>query len=180
MVNEIDNFFSNPEVLNKLRADFIKYQHQTAQNIYNALDAGDIKTAHRLAHSLKSLAALIQENALASYAQTLEDNLRDFSITKSDIPAHMLDNMEAELNIVLKKISKPQSSAEPLVLDSAKAAQTLIELQPLLVGRNIQSISHVAELRTIPGAEKLAELVEAFEFAKAAQELKTVRELLKI
>ena len=180
MENGIDSFLSNPEVLNKLRTDFAKNQNQTAKNIHNALDVSDIKTAHRLAHSLKGLAGLIQESTLANHAQALEDKLRDFSIVKSDIPTHLLDDMETELNIVLEKIPLPQASSKPLVLDKAKATQTFNELQPLLVRRSMSSLSYVADLQTIPGAEKLAELVEGFEFAKAIKELEAVAELLKI
>jgi len=104
--NDIDSFLSSPAVLNKLRADFIETQSETAINVRKSINDSDIKTAHRLAHNLKSLAGLINENVLYDYAQTLEGILRNFSETANEIPAQALDDMENELARVVNRISQ--------------------------------------------------------------------------
>jgi HPt (histidine-containing phosphotransfer) domain-containing protein len=56
---------------------FIPNQEQAGQSIQDALGAGDKKTAERLAHTLKGIAATIGATALSESALKLETSIRE-------------------------------------------------------------------------------------------------------
>ena len=89
-------------LLGELRLIFARDTENMIIDIYRSLYAGDRETAHRLAHSLKGLAALIQENELAKEAERVEHSLRDGILPDSAL----LSSMEKKLNFVLGGISK--------------------------------------------------------------------------
>jgi PAS domain S-box-containing protein len=55
---------------------FIPNQHQAVQSIQDALAAGDLQSAERLAHTLKGIAATVGAAALSGLARQLEDAIR--------------------------------------------------------------------------------------------------------
>jgi len=73
----IHDFQSDSDLIEKLRIDFAKNHKSTCTNIREALYYGDMKTAHRLAHSLKGLAGLIHESGLSQTAERVEQVLKD-------------------------------------------------------------------------------------------------------
>jgi signal transduction histidine kinase/CheY-like chemotaxis protein len=80
---------------------FVKSNLKKSQEIKSALEAGDIKLAHRLAHTLKGNAAQIGKNALHHAAQTVEKLLKDGQNTATK---EQLETLENELNLVLDEL----------------------------------------------------------------------------
>ena len=168
---EINNFQSNEAMIEKLRSDFVRIHSNIFNEISDALKGNEIKTAHRLAHTLKGLAGLIKEPELAQAAQQVEKTLmKNGTPTKEQIK-----ELKDELEYVLGDIGLPDSDIEENVIFSKeKAKQTLDNLDKMLVTRNAESLDLLDEIRKIPDSCVLVTQVENFDFAKA---LKTLHEL---
>ncbi|MCL2171444.1 MAG: response regulator, partial [Defluviitaleaceae bacterium] len=103
---DINNFQRNPELLTELKAIFVKTHKTSISTIHQALDEGDIDTAHRLAHTIKSAAAMIYENALSEAAQKIE-----LVLAKKQQPTHaQLSTLKTELDHVLHSIGEPTTT----------------------------------------------------------------------
>ena len=99
----LDNpFLEDPEVLAKLRKEFVKNQGNVMEELYQAMTANDIKTTHRLVHTLKGLAALIGEKHLEKMAQESEMLLKNGKIPE----AHQLEALKNELFRVTDEIER--------------------------------------------------------------------------
>ncbi|MCL2851407.1 MAG: ATP-binding protein [Defluviitaleaceae bacterium] len=95
-----DDYLLDPELVAVIRADFIKTQSNAMEEINRAIANGDIKTAHRLAHSLKGMAGLLNEQPLAKAAQEAEHIMKRGAVPEDSC----MQAMETELNEVLRKI----------------------------------------------------------------------------
>ena len=65
------------EMQKELKADFVKENENTFNEITSTLESGDIKLAHRLVHTLKGTAALIGQNSLRDAAFMVEEKLKN-------------------------------------------------------------------------------------------------------
>jgi len=81
-----------------LRGYFIKTNKDVINEISKNLESGDIKTAHRLTHSLKGNAAQLGKTDLQKAAADIEVRLKN---GENNITDEELKNLEKELNIVL-------------------------------------------------------------------------------
>ena len=98
---DLDNFENDPDMVNTLRLMFVDNQKDFTTKITHALAEGDIKTAHRLAHTLKSSARLIAELRLEELAENAEIML----IKGETLDSKLLDELDEELSRVLKDIA---------------------------------------------------------------------------
>ena len=90
---------------------FVDSQKNVASELNRALADGDFKTAHRLAHTLKGLAAMIGEGKLAKAAEVVEEQLKEKQLKEEqlknenapDIGENVpdIEDLEAELERVL-------------------------------------------------------------------------------
>jgi CheY-like chemotaxis protein len=90
------------EFQRELRMIFVKDYHRKHEEIVSALKAGDIKLAHRLAHSLKSGAGQIGKADLQNAAADVENLLVD---GKNLVTPALLFILKTELNKVLTELS---------------------------------------------------------------------------
>ena len=95
-----DDYLLIPEIAEKIRADFKETQSNVILEIVQAINDGDTRTAHRLVHSLKGLAGLLNETMLASYAETMEKSLKIGAIPEMSA----LAALEEEVNATLARI----------------------------------------------------------------------------
>ena len=175
-LSAINNYLSDADLVKKLRADFAKGHKNTFQDLERALALDDIKTAHRLAHTLKGLAALIQEDTLSKIAKEVECLL-----AKGKIPAgKQLTTLGDELVRVLESIGVPDitvaTTGKPF--DKKRAKEVLDKLGPLLESCNAESYNLLDELRPIPESGILVRQIEDFEFGLALISLKTLKAVL--
>ena len=169
------------EVLqDRLKSDFVKDKQSTWEDINRALNAGDIKLAHRLLHSLKNSAALIGRTALQKAAADVEILLK----TGEVLPT------EAQMNLLRDELSSALAELEPCLIHTINAAQSesaaeldadeireiYINLEPLLERGNLKSMQYIERLRLIPGHETLVGLIESFQFKAAANMLSAKKE----
>ncbi|MCL2209358.1 MAG: ATP-binding protein [Treponema sp.] len=91
------------EFMKSLKLTFLKEYHNKYNEIIDTLEMDDIKTAHRMLHTLKSNAGIIQEFTLQQIAADIELLLKEGKnlTTESD-----LLKLESELNSVLSQLIK--------------------------------------------------------------------------
>lgn len=154
-------------VLEKLRNDFALGQKNALANIKQALEAGDISRATIIAHSIKGLAGLIYEEALAQAAAMVENTLK----AERTLSPKALEALEHEFNCVLNSIGTTPAPHAPQNVDTAKAQAIFNELHPLLKAQNTKAITFVDDLKNIPETVALVKLIDEFEFEMALKVL---------
>jgi len=177
----IDGYLDRPEVANKLRADFARSQKNALADIGSALESGDVKTAHRLAHTLKGLAGTIKETDLAKAAGDLEKLLSRGEI--GEAVAGQIPVLEREFAPVLARAKAAISgdAAPPAkVPDREKTKKLLDELAGALTMDSADCLGLAEELRGVPEAAVLVKLVEEFDFDTASKTLAALREVLEL
>lgn|GEM_PF-1645416 len=171
--DDIVNFQKDEDLLRKLRMEFATGQRHTYKKITAALQEGDKKTAHRLAHSLKGLAALIQENELSNLAAYTEHRLA----ADKDLPADHMAALEEKLNEVISSITTPPVTRTPQ--DNEKALRLLENLAPLLETKNFESQKYLDDLQSIPEAAIIHRQIQNLDLAEALVSLKVLVTVLE-
>jgi CheY-like chemotaxis protein len=92
----------NAALYRQLLADFVQGNQATCSEITDALAAGDVQRAYRLAHSLKSAAALLGKHTLQQAAADVELLLAD---EKNLVTEDQLSVLENELRSVLTELA---------------------------------------------------------------------------
>jgi CheY-like chemotaxis protein len=172
----LDDYDCDNELQKKLRIYFYANNQGIHTEITEAIDAGDIVLAHRLAHSLKGNAGQIGKTELQVIARKIESLLNDGIIP----PKEDINNLKNELMLVLEDL-KPlyNESAQKETSHSLSAGYVLSLFEKLgimLEKLNPECIELLDEIRAIPDAGELAQQVDDFEFESAA---KTLAELKK-
>jgi len=168
------------ELRMKLINRFIESNRHKYEEITEAIKTGDIKLAHRLAHTLKSNAGQLRKSGLQSAVGEVERNLKD---GKSLVTPLQMERFEAELKETLidleslVKVKKHPTEVEPL--DVEATLKLFEELEPKLKDDNLESITYVENLRKIPGSEDLIKQIENFDFQLAAKTLTKLKKTLE-
>ena len=155
---------------------FVKENKNTFEKITNSLSLGDIKTAHRIAHTLKSSAGYLGRKDLQNAAFSLEQSLQgetavytpeQLSIIEKEL-IKALDEFEA----LLKEVATEKPAA--VQIDKERLAALLSELKPLLKKGDVAAVDYVQELMCIAGMEELAELIDDYDFDGALNMLNSL------
>jgi len=177
---------SDSEFQRSLQLYFVRSNRNKYTEIVKALEAHDIKLAHRLAHTLKGNAGQIGKIILQKAAEDVEHQLKDGTNLVSSEQLKTLDN---ELMLVINELSSllkdserepKENEYEPSVLDPEKTRNLFYELELLLRAGNPDCINFTSELRLIPGSEKLIQQMEDFEFADAILTITELKERMDI
>jgi len=171
--NDIDSFIQDERVLEKLRADFAGSHKNAFTTITQALNSGDTETAHRLAHTIKSSAALIGENALSKIAKSAEDSLRD----EKTLSETQLSDFEKELNRVIDNIKLPETVYAFDEMPRDEITRILDKVGPLIHAQNADSLKFIDELRRIPEATALIKQMYDFDFELAKKSLDALEQI---
>jgi len=161
------------ELRKKSIITFVKENRDTYQKIADALSEGDVKTAHRIAHTLKSSAGYLQKNDLQEAARSLEDSLRDG--TANHQPGQLI-TLKKELASALVEFEPIVEEAErnrpdSVEIDADELKTLLAELKPLLEASSFDAANYSEKLQGIKGMEKLVEKIEDYDFDAALQVL---------
>jgi PAS domain S-box-containing protein len=204
-IGGLNNAGNNRELYSRLCTAFYREHGDDSAKIRNALAEGDIKLAHRLAHTLKSTAGLIGAEKLFRTAFVMEKALAEEHVT---LHAE-LDRLEADLRELLARLEKgglidlsegpePEGAetgaAEPEAAppgmsagNSAEAQEAIAlcdRLEPLLKAGSTGSFALLDEIkRTIlpldGDGKNLVKQIEDFEFTAALQTLRDLRRRAK-
>ena len=161
----------------QLSLNFVRYNRNIYSDIVRALGNGDVKTAHRLVHSLKSNAGQLKKRQLQTAAAVVEEMLKS---GENRIKQEQLDILEVEYLTVLDEFApllyEFEEQKQIKVTDDDKIRDIFDKLEPLLKSDNPDSDKFLSDLHKIEGAEILAEKIEDFRFKQALDELKKLRD----
>jgi len=173
---------SNKEFIKRIQLLFIRDNRQKYKEIIKSLEEGNVKEAHRQAHTLKSNAAQIGKTLLQEIAGNIELNLKG---GVNQVTEKQLQVLETELNAVINELqplleeyeaqSKAKKSEVP-PLEKEKIKEVFDELEPLLQSGNSECLNYMNILNNIPDSQDLLQFMEDFEFGKALNELNKLRE----
>jgi len=160
------------ELRQKLIRKFVENYRGVFGDITNAINAGDINLAHRIAHNLKSNAGQLDKVLLQQAAEEVENSLKN---GKNLTILRQMNALENELNEVIKELA-PMAYEQPTpspaeLMDAIAARKLLEELEPMLNDSDLECMSFINELRLIPGSEELIRQIENFEFKLAMEAL---------
>ncbi|MCL2064638.1 MAG: PAS domain S-box protein [Candidatus Cloacimonetes bacterium] len=175
-----DNYENNEELQRKLRINFLLNNQTLHLQLRDAIDAKDLKLAHRLAHTLKGNAGLIGKVKLKKAAAEVEERLK--YITSS--------TLEEKINILEKELLQVLDELKPLVEESqtkvivanveeSKVKELFEKLELMLESINPESVYLIEELLSVPGTENLIQYIENFDFESAIKELSEIKEKWK-
>ena len=170
-LSEVDNAYhrtADARLQKQLSAHFVKKNQNTAADIRQALDSGDTKTAHRIAHTLKSNAGQLGKSRLQRAAAVVEDTLAEEKNMPSENSLNVLEN---ELDLVLNELAAFLTESKAEAIDKKKVRALLAKLEPMLIHKNPECIHLLEDVRKIPGAEELARQAEDLEFSQAMSAL---------
>jgi CheY-like chemotaxis protein len=160
------------ELLKKLQINFVRNSQTVFVDIVKAIDAGDIKLAHRLAHTLKGNAGQIGKSGLQGIAKEVEGLLRD-GVTS--VPEDMMNRLKAELMRVqeelLPLLNEHAVRGVVSAINEGRVLALLDEIEPMLENINPEVINLLDDIRAVPGLEELVRQIESYDFESAAQTL---------
>ncbi|MCL2815750.1 MAG: ATP-binding protein [Oscillospiraceae bacterium] len=157
----------------KLINRFVETNKNKFGEIIGALEAGDIKLAHRLAHTLKSNAGQLRKTSLQQAAGEIESNLINgenrVTSRQMKIFEHELNEVLAEFELIIRETAvSVDVNNQP---DIAAVRKVLNDLETLLNEGDPECLMYTDKLRLIPGSEDIIRHMENFDFALAAESL---------
>jgi HPt (histidine-containing phosphotransfer) domain-containing protein len=155
----------------RLKLNFVKNNQATYAEIVKAAGDGDIKLAHRLAHTLKSNAGQIGEKNLQRAAAQAEAALAEGKRLDENQARLLEVELKSALDGLAPLLAEAEAKKTAETADAEKVRAVIEKLEPLIIGRNPECENLLDDIRTIPGAEELARLVEKFKFKQAGLEL---------
>jgi signal transduction histidine kinase/CheY-like chemotaxis protein len=164
------------ELLRKATVTFVKDNIDTYERIVASLESGDTKTAHRIAHTLKSSAGFLKRFELQEAARSLEASL---GATPPVYTAELLNAVQCELEKTLadlEPLAKEAALDKPdaVQVDGDKLTEILSEIKPLLESGDFSASRFVETLHGIAGMDELAEKIDDYDFEGALQVLNSL------
>jgi CheY-like chemotaxis protein len=162
----------------QLCASFLRDHGGDFAGIRDALDAGDLSGAHRLAHTLKSVAGLIGAGPLRRTAGGIEESLVRENMEDA---REQLEFLERDLEAVKAELGPPASGGEPRpAAEDMPLSSFCDRLLPLLKSGSTLALDLVREHRgtLLPldrKGEILVQQIEDFEFSAALATLNEIR-----
>jgi signal transduction histidine kinase/DNA-binding response OmpR family regulator/Fe-S-cluster-containing dehydrogenase component len=175
--NEQERSDKIDEMLKKTTITFVKENQKTWEKLCLAINSKDMLTARRIVHSVKGSAGYLGKKELRAAAYSLEQAFmkEPYVYTKKQI-----STFERELNLALKEYEylliealaeKPKGETI-----GVNALVTLFsKVEPLLRDGDFSANDYVDEFQKIDGLEKLADLIDNYEYESALQELMTIK-----
>ncbi|MCL2198569.1 MAG: ATP-binding protein [Defluviitaleaceae bacterium] len=152
---------------NRLYKDFVKSEENVMQEISDAVAKKDYKGARLLAHTLKSLAGLINEQSLMELASQAE-----VAFHQETYPFDLIKKLEKEVTAVLEAVKAKIVEESPLKQTDKKPTEIFITVETLLTERNAEVITMVPILDAMPDTEELVGHIENYNFDLALASLK--------
>jgi len=165
-------FKSKEEVLHqKSIATFVKENQNSYERIVGLLLSGDIKTAHRIAHTLKSSAGYLGKTNLQQAAASLEETLAG---EPAAFTPEQLDALKNELSSALLEFEPIANETVNAVREVHKVGKDeliplLKELEPLLIKSDFAALDYVEKLKEIEGMQEVAEKIDDYDFLAALE-----------
>jgi len=172
---------ANSDLRQELINIFVKNNNGKFEEIKNALNSGDIKQAHRLAHTLKGNAGQLNRTPLMKAAWAVETGLKNGI---NIVTPEQMETLKTELTKTLAEF-EPQVLKKEVIetndsLNSEEIQILFEKLEILLKNGNPECLIHIKELRGIEGSEKIIQQMEDFKFDPAMESLAELKKKLLI
>jgi len=175
-----DNYLKNSGIYDKTRKDFARSQKDAIPEMASAIKKNDYKTAHRLVHTLKGLAALIGEKNLEKLAAKTETTL-DTNNMLEDLMCALGSEMERVLAKIKEQYpDKPNAQPAEITLDKGKAGDAFDRLTQFLEGKSFDALKMCDEIAEIPQTGDLIRQIEDIDFVLALETLGKLRRTLEV
>jgi two-component system sensor histidine kinase/response regulator len=168
----------------RIRGAFYEDHGNDFSRIRDALGKGDVTLAHRLAHTLKSAAALIGAGDLRGTAMVIEHALAENNTALQKELAQLEKDMRKLLTALeADRPGVPEAEVPGDILSVSPDVPELCgRLEPLLKSGNTESLSFLGEIKRFPppldGEGKiLVKQIEDFDFSAALETLRNIRRL---
>jgi len=157
------------ELIRKATLTFAKENERTFETMAASLNSGDIATAHRIAHTLKSGAGYLGKKQLQEAAFSLEQSLQ---AQPPGYTPEQLDTLGRELEKALREFEplvKAAAAEKPdaVQIDNDTLTALLSEIRPLLEKGDFGATEYVGQLQGAAGMEELAEKIDDYDFEGA-------------
>jgi len=156
----------------RLINSFVRNNRTKYTEIKDALEAGDIKLAHRLAHTLKSNAGQLENTGLQKAADIVECQLAG---GENLVSTSQMATLKMELDIMLAELSPLVIDAPEEIpgnnLETASVWAIFRKLEPLLEDGDTECLVLIDEIRMIPGSGNLVQQIEELDFEQALRAL---------
>ena len=161
--------------------NFVNNNKTKFNEIEDAIEAGDIKLAHRLTHTLKGNAGQLNKVLLQQAAEAVENQLSNGENLTSP---QQMKALEMELRVTLAELTPMVTDISGQVeekdtQDAADVLELLLKLEPVLRDNNLDALTYVDELRSIQGSEELIRQIVNFDFDPALESLTKLLEGLE-
>jgi len=160
----------------KLKINFVKENQTTYANLMTALGSGETKTAHRIAHTLKSNAAQIGDQRLREAAAAAEAVLKDGSHLAEYYTSNIKSELERALNELAPLVAEDENSAKHKITDVDVIRKLIETLEPLLIDKSTKCLKLVDEIKAVSGTEELVYQIEEFNYSLALKALERLKE----
>jgi HPt (histidine-containing phosphotransfer) domain-containing protein len=179
--NEISAALADEKLFKEMRSDFVNRNQTKYSEIVNALNAGDMKTAHRLVHTLKTNAAHIGKSSLYEIAAEIESLLKEKTMPSPEDRMNILEN---ELCSTLKELEpflqKGNYQLEPIdkknEMHETDQKKIIAQLEELLEKRSPECLDIIDKLRLMPDYRELIQQIENWDFSEASTTLTKLKE----
>jgi HPt (histidine-containing phosphotransfer) domain-containing protein len=163
----------------RFQGNFLKDNRTIIEQIAAAQEKGDTVLAHRLAHTLKSNAALIGKTGLQKTAADAEQTLK----AGKPLTRQQMSLLKNELDTVLEELASMKALLQvtPRNIEASDKNQILAALERLeimLKNRDPECMVFLDTIRAIPETEELVRQVENFDFKPALITISTLKEKL--
>jgi len=172
-----ERFIQEEELFRMAAVTFVRENQNTVKNMAASLEGGDVKTAHRIAHTIKSVAGFLGKKDLQEAAYSLESSLQ---FGASDYTPGQLEAFNTGLTSALRDFRRLYDEAEaqkkPATrIDAEELAALLLEMEPLLKKGDFGAAAYADALQGVQGTEELARLIGDYDFEGALELLDTMR-----
>ncbi|MCL2018998.1 MAG: ATP-binding protein [Oscillospiraceae bacterium] len=173
----------DPVLYRKIKTDFYFENINIAEKLENAAVSGDMKTAYRLAHTLKGVSTLIGASSLSEAVLTLEKAYADGE--KDENALNLVKKRLADVLEVLKpeaeKCREEEEGVSAMATDVSSALEIIRRLEPLLAEGSSEAIDFIGEIKTALSKDMSRELLlylSDYEFDAALKELHIIKDKL--
>jgi len=178
--DESSSNMADEKLLKQIKIQFVKENKNMYDEIVSSINDGDIKLAHRLAHTLRSSAGHLNKKLLQYAAEIVESHLVN---NENNVSQEQMENLKVEFNAVIAELEPEIDKYEThLAASNDKAAPLMKEevrvllekLEPLLMSSNVKCLEFTDSLKLIPGSEKLITYIEELDFESAVKALESL------
>jgi signal transduction histidine kinase len=162
----------------RFQINFLKDNQTIIDEMTGTLKAEDIVLARRLAHTLKSNAALIGKTGLQKTAADAEQALKE----RKQLTREMMSLLKNELDTVLEELSllqAPPVETSGMQFDKEQILAALDRLETMLKNRDPECMAFLDTVRAMPYTEQLVRQVENFDFKPALVTIFELKEKLR-